>query len=59
MVMRDVDDRDAEFAMDALDLVLQLLAQRFVERAQRLVHQHGLRLEHQCARDGHALLLPA
>ena len=59
LVMGDVEHRHPQLAMNAADLVLQLFAQRFVERPQRLVHQHRLRLEHQ--RPGHrdALLLAA
>ena len=45
--------------MQAPDLELHLLAQLLVERAERLVHQHELRLEHQRARDRDALLLAA
>ena len=41
------------------DLELHLLAQLLVERAERFVHQHDLRLEHQRARQGDALLLAA
>ena len=43
--------------MQLLQLDLHVLAQLLVERAQRFVHQHQLRLEHQCAGQGHALLL--
>ena len=45
--------------VQALDLELHLLAQLLVERAERLVHQHELGLEHQRARQGDALLLAA
>ncbi len=45
--------------MDVLDLELHLLAQLLVEGAQRLVHQHQLRLEDQRAGQRHALLLAA
>ena len=45
--------------MDVLDLVLHLLAQLLVERAERLVHQHELGLEHQRAGDRDPLLLAA
>ncbi len=43
--------------MDVLDLHLHVLAQLLVQRAQRFVHQHQLRLEHQRAGQGHTLLL--
>ena len=59
LVVRDVDHRHAEPAMQAPYLELHLLAQLLVERAERLVHQHELRLEHQRARHGDALLLAA
>ena len=59
LVVGNVDDGDAEPAVDAPDLVLHLLAQAAVERSQRLVHQHQARLEHQRPGNGHALLLPA
>ena len=45
--------------MQAPDLELHLLAQLLVEGAERLVHQHELRLEHERAGDGDALLLAA
>ena len=45
--------------MNVLDLILHLLAQLLVERAQRLVHQHEVGLEHQGAGHGDALLLAA
>jgi hypothetical protein len=43
--------------MDALELDLHLLAQRLVERAERLVKQHDVGLEHQRTRQRDALLL--
>ena len=43
--------------MDTANLVLHLLAQMPVQRAQRLVHEHQFRLEYQRPGDGHALLL--
>ena len=45
--------------MQLLDLVLHLLAKLLVERAERLVHQHELGLEHERARERDALLLAA
>src|SRR3984893_10508301 len=59
LVMRDVDHGDADFAVDALDLDLHLLAQILVERAQRLVEQKHVRIEHETARERDALLLAA
>ena len=57
LVVRDVDHGHAEPLMQPPNLELHLLAQLLVERAQRLVHQDELRLEHQRARHGDALLL--
>jgi hypothetical protein len=59
LVVRDVDHRDADLAMDALDLDLHLLAQVLVERAQRLVEQKHIRIEHEAARERDPLLLAA
>ena len=59
LVVRHVDHRDAEPLVQAPDLELHLLAQLLVERAERLVHQHELRLEHERARDRDPLLLAA
>ncbi len=57
--MRDVDEGDAQLPVQRLQLDLHVLAQLLVERAQRLVHQHELGVEHQRPGQGHALLLPA
>ena len=43
--MRDVDERHAELLLQLLQLDLQLLAQRQIERAERLVEE-----EHGCSR---------
>jgi hypothetical protein len=59
LVVRHVDEGHAELAMQFLQLDLHVFAQLLVERAERLVHQHQLRLEHQGARQRHALLLAA
>ena len=59
LVVRDVDHRDAQPLVQPAHLELHLLAELLVERAERLVHQHQLRLEHERASDGDALLLPA
>ena len=59
LVVRDVEERDADLALDALQLHLHLLAQLQVERAERLVEQeHGGPVDER-ARQRHALLLPA
>ena len=57
LVVRDIDHGDAEPRVQVLQLVLHLLAQLAVERAQRLVEQHQPRLEHQRARHRDPLLL--
>ena len=57
--MRDVDEGDADFLLDALELILHLFAQLQVQRAQRLVQQQHLRLIDQRAGDRHTLLLSA
>ena len=59
LVVCDVDHGDAEFAMDAADLELHFLAQAPVEGAERFVHQHQFRLEHQRPGNRHPLLLAA
>ena len=59
LVVRDVDHRDAEPLVQADELVLHALAQLLVERAERLVEQDQLRLEHERAGERHALLLSA
>ena len=45
--------------MNVLDLVLHLLTELLVERAQRLVHQYQIGLEDQCAGNCDPLLLAA
>ena len=57
LVVGDVHHGDTEALVQVLDLHLHLLAQLLVQRAQRFVHQHQLRLEHQRAGERHALLL--
>src|SRR5208282_4457728 len=59
LVVRDVDEGDAELLVKALYLELHILAQLLVERTQRLVHEEHARIEDDGARKGHALLLAA
>ena len=59
LVVRDVDRGVAELVVQAADLEAHLLAQVGVEVGQRLVEQQHLRLDHQRARQRHALLLAA
>ena len=48
--MRHIDDCHSEVFVDVLDFILHMLAKLLVERAERLVHQNELGLEHQRAR---------
>ena len=48
--MRHIDDGHAQIFVDMLDFILHMLAKLLVERAERLVHQNQLGLEHQRAR---------
>ena len=59
LVMRDIDQRLAELALDALQLDAGLFAQPRIERRDRIVHQIGDGIAHQRARDRHALALAA
>ncbi|MNO25436.1 hypothetical protein D3C76_152720 [compost metagenome] len=59
LVVGHVHHGHAQALVDVLDLHLHVLAQLLVQRAQRFVHQHQLRLEHQCPGQGHTLLLAA
>ena len=59
LIMRDEDDGQAQPAVQLANVELHLLAQLLVERAERLVHQHDLRLEYERAGERDALLLSA
>ena len=59
LVVRDVDEGDADVVLDRLQLELHLLAELEVERAERLVEEQHARLVHERAREGDALLLAA
>ena len=59
LVVRDVDEGDADLGLDPLQLDLHLLAELQVERAQRLVEQQHLRLVDERPRQRHALRLAA
>ena len=59
LVVRDEQNRHADAALDVLDLDLKLFAQLAIERAQRLVQQQRIGLEHQGAGQRDALLLTA
>ena len=57
LVVRHIDERDAGAALQRLELGAHALAQLGVEVRQRLVEQQDRRLDHQRARQRHALLL--
>ena len=57
--MRDIDHGDSQVLVQRLDFILHVFAQLLVERAQRLVHQHQLGVEHQRPGQRDALLLAA
>ena len=59
LVVRDVDERDAELVLDRLQLELHLLAQLQVERAERLVQQQDARTVDESAGERDPLLLAA
>src|SRR5438067_8816618 len=57
LVVCHVHHRDADLAVDALELDLHLLAQILVQRAERLVQQEHFRVEDKAPRERDALLL--
>ncbi|MNO00913.1 hypothetical protein D3C81_2209150 [compost metagenome] len=57
--MGDVDRGKPQLPVQAHDFVLHVLAQAFVQGAQRLVHQDQAGFEDQCTSQGDALLLAA
>ena len=57
LVVRDVDERDADVVLNALELELHLLAELQVEGAERLVQQEHRRLVDEGAGERDALLL--
>ena len=59
LIVRHVDRRAAELAMNAPDLGARFEPQLRVEVRQRLVHQDQRRLDHDRTRNGNALLLTA
>jgi hypothetical protein len=59
LVVSDVDERDADFLLDALQLRLHVLSELQVERAERLVQQEHLRAVHDRAGERDPLALPA
>ncbi len=59
LVMRHVHERDADLALDGLQLDLHLLAQLEVERAERFVEEQHPRPVDDRSRESHPLALPA
>ena len=59
LVVRDIDEGQADLAVERLELDLHVGAQLAVERAQRLVEQQQMRREDQRAGQRHPLLLAA
>lgn len=59
LVVRDMDEGDADLGLDPLELKLHLAAQLEVEGAQRLVEEQHLGVVDQGAGDGDTLLLAA
>ena len=58
LIVRDIDRRDPQLALDRANLVAQRHADLGIERRQRLIQQQYLRLDRQRPRQRHALLLP-
>ena len=56
-VMRYEDRRNADLPLQQLQFDLHRFAQLLVQRAQRLVEQHDVRLDDEAAGERHALLL--
>jgi hypothetical protein len=59
LIVRDIHAGDADTLEDGAQLVEQALAQRAVERAERLVEHQQARARRQAARQCHALALAA
>ena len=59
LVVRHVDERDADLAVNSLQLELHLLPELDVESPERLVEEQDRRLVDQGAGERHALLLAA
>ena len=59
LIVGDVDEGDADFLLDALELEAHVLAQIGVERSEWLVEQQDVALQHQRAGELDPLLLPA
>ena len=59
LVVRDVQEGDADFVVDGIQLHLHVLAELEIECGQRFVQEKHFGLENECACDGDALFLSA
>ena len=59
LIVRNVDEGDAQLLLQAFELLLHLLSQLEIQRAQRLIQQKHLGLENHRPCDGYALPLTA
>ena len=59
LIVRHINERDADFLLQVDQLDLHFLAELGIERRERLIEQQHRRMRHECARDGDALLLAA
>ena len=59
LVVSDVNEGDADLALEILEFELHLLAEFQVESTQRFIQQEHLGPVHQCPGQGHSLLLTA
>ena len=57
--MRDVDERDFQLLLNALQLSLHIFPETQIKRTERLIQQENPRTAYQGARNGDTLLLPA
>ncbi len=57
--MRDVNERDVDVVLNALELQLHLLAELEIEGAERFVQEQHPRLVHESSSEGDSLLLAA
>ena len=58
-IVGDEDQGPTSPTQELLEFPLQLTASDGVQGAQGFVHQHHVRVEHQCPSHGHSLLLTA
>ena len=58
-LVADIEDRDARFGADTLQIGHDPRSPGVIERGERFVHQQDLRVRHQCPGNGDALALAA